>query len=178
MRGERRQFDTSPGRTVRFIPACAGNASTRHPAAHARPVHPRMRGERAVAAALACAPVGSSPHARGTLLRPPLQRQALWFIPACAGNARAMSPAGRRLPVHPRMRGERIVWDKSSSINDGSSPHARGTPFFPGNVAVFPRFIPACAGNASFPNLQLERSSVHPRMRGERARWAMQKRTV
>ena len=71
---------------------------------------------------------GSSPHARGT--------------PALS------APSPRRLPVHPRMRGEHFNsrgWDVKSM-----------------------RFIPACAGNTS-PDRKhtILQASVHPRMRGE-----------
>ena len=111
----------------RFIPACAGNASTRHPAAHARPVHPRMRGERRQSVGLRGADGGSSPHARGTLRSVSLEGRAARFIPACAGNA--ARSAGGPVPwaVHPRMRGERYLSMLSGTVVYGSSPHARGT---------------------------------------------------
>ena len=50
----------------RFIPACAGNAPPCHAPMMARPVHPRMRGERWMQTSAAHRWVGSSPHTRGT----------------------------------------------------------------------------------------------------------------
>ena len=91
----------------RFIPACAGNAFRRVPASGLTTVHPRMRGERIGGAILAAIVTGSSPHARGT--RRPLIILSAHdrFIPACAGNARALKSRCWIKPVHPRMRGER-----------------------------------------------------------------------
>ena len=132
----------------RFIPACAGNAPGQR-----RRVGPCR---------------GSSPHARGTQSAAAVVHDALRFIPACAGNAPAKNESISRWPVHPRMRGERLVPIVSRSTQDGSSPHARGTlktsrcP--PGRC----RFIPACAGNASADATGCRSASVHPRMRGER----------
>ena len=71
----------------RFIPACAGNASRTNGHQHKASVHPRVCGERTIAAA-----------AGGLAVR---------FIPACAGNARSQSGARSRRTVHPRVCGER-----------------------------------------------------------------------
>ena len=133
---------------TRFIPACAGNTSSRFIWRLNTAVHPRVRGEhtpwrlpgsRQQRFIPACAgnthcigahrggPAGSSPRARGTqtvlLVVPSLWR----FIPACAGNT-AVSPGSRPPGI-------------------GSSPRARGTPW-------------RTAGGTT-------RSAVHPRVRGE-----------
>ena len=118
---------SAPGGGLRFIPACAGNATDR-PAMHwLLPVHPRMRGERRAERGRTGSLGGSSPHARGT--QPHLVHHALIqrFIPACAGNASASLGKGPKAPVHPRMRGERIATFVGVLSGDGSSPHARGT---------------------------------------------------
>ena len=64
-RGTRWKFPAASAEK-RFIPACAGNAMVTTVSAGLNAVHPRMRGERAVGAALRRHPGGSSPHARGT----------------------------------------------------------------------------------------------------------------
>ena len=66
------------------------------------------------------------------------------------------------------MRGERHADGSAEHVARGSSPHARGTPSTCYGKDGFPRFIPACAGNASgaFDDVQI--LAVHPRMRGER----------
>ena len=114
-------------------------------------------------------PIGSSPHARGTLCRARDQFSCWRFIPACAGNAFFGPIRICFLPVHPRMRGERSGQAPCCSLSFGSSPHARGT--LPRRPPCLPatRFIPACAGNAYFISCSFSVASVHPRMRGKHA---------
>ena len=76
---------------MRFIPACAGNASTVAQTRMASAVHPRMRGERVVEATNGNLIGGSSPHARGTHLGCGAVLRHVRFIPACAGNALPIS---------------------------------------------------------------------------------------
>ena len=152
----------------RFIPACAGNASVVPTSARSWSVHPRMRGERMDALILSQVARGSSPHARGThgcVDDVALRRR---FIPACAGNACQCQRPGCRLPVHPRMRGERVsTWADCDRVA-GSSPHARGTRFAAAHNVPLCLFIPACAGNAFRRVPASGLTTVHPRMRGER----------
>ena len=132
----------------RFIPACAGNASSGSRPPGDAAVHPRMRGERAATETRETIDDGSSPHARGTHGVAEHRRKPYRFIPACAGNAPC--PVGQHLvlPVHPRMRGERRLAARNGAKTTGSSPHARGTPMGSPTGTITGRFIPACAGNA------------------------------
>ena len=135
--------------SIRFIPACAGNANHDHHWYGRVAVHPRMRGERFAGRFLQHDHFGSSPHARGTRG----DRSILHVSTA----------------VHPRMRGERSRAATFQQPANGSSPHARGT--LPHAVPRWGqrRFIPACAGNASMATHPVTATKVHPRMRGERA---------
>ena len=152
----------------RFIPACAGNAARRHPVRPRRPVHPRMRGERAELNQKLGHAAGSSPHARGTHSMDASVDRHHRFIPACAGNAREQCRRGRLRSVHPRMRGERALTIGGAVLAAGSSPHARGTRLRRDRAALVARFIPACAGNARRTACCPGSEPVHPRMRGER----------
>ena len=153
---------------MRFIPACAGNASDGTAIAISIAVHPRMRGERHEIDDYCAAHYGSSPHARGT----PIMKKTIIalsrFIPACAGNARTFLPREFQQTVHPRMRGERTDGLPGFPSVCGSSPHARGTPVGEFARPEISRFIPACAGNANSPDINRWITAVHPRMRGER----------
>ncbi len=91
----------------RFIPACAGNASTRSPYASWKPVHPRVCGERVKIK------VAAEMYPR--------------FIPACAGNAHKRHRGNDRHAVHPRVCGERGLLDNVNGFGGGSSPRVRGT---------------------------------------------------
>ena len=135
-------------RNHRFIPACAGNARTAGRAPMVGPVHPRMRGERRRATLGLAWPAGSSPHARGTLLRLQTAQELARFIPACAGNAGTSTVKGPPGPVHPHMRGERRARARAAARASGSSPHARGTHELLLSFRRLIRFIPTCAGNA------------------------------
>ena len=111
----------------RFIPACAGNADFLQAVYGKVSVHPRMRGERQDGGGQCITVYGSSPHARGTLIALPAQRQLGRFIPACAGNAYIPHWNLPYDSVHPRMRGERSRHTSLDLQYNGSSPHARGT---------------------------------------------------
>ena len=71
----------------RFIPAYAGNACPHPCPPAARPVHPRIRGERRSVESSTKKQSGSSPHTRGTLVLERSIRSLIRFIPAYAGNA-------------------------------------------------------------------------------------------
>ena len=135
----------------RFIPACAGNATSSAASRALASVQPRMRGERRLAERCSYTPDGSSPHARGTPRGARADRFPGRFIPACAGNASSSSVPLDAISVHPRMRGERRSYSAMMSTMNGSSPHARGTRATGHQHADRGRFIPACAGNAQDP---------------------------
>ena len=132
---------------VRFIPACAGNTIRVATNARQSAVHPRMRGEHRSRNVTHQPPLGSSPHARGTLSVSNHLCALGRFIPACAGNTSPTPITRAGLPVHPRMRGEH------DRVHDGG-------------VCCW-RFIPACAGNTRLRCSVGLDIAVHPRMRGE-----------
>ena len=113
---------------------------------------------------------GSSPRARGTGDDESRPGPLLRFIPARAGNGCACSRCPAPVTVHPRARGERIIWQMRQDYEFGSSPRARGTGRRTAAPAGTPRFIPARAGNGSSSRLFSRSATVHPRARGERLR--------
>ncbi len=156
-------------RPQRFIPAYAGNAGRPGSCARARPVHPRVRGERIRTDPARDFVIGSSPRTRGTPEATGHVAVLVRFIPAYAGNAsRAGARAGRGA-IHPRVRGERALPASVVGSSDGSSPRTRGTRRRPGARAAPRRFSPAYAGNAAPSRAGTPRAPVHPRVRGERA---------
>ncbi len=152
----------------RFIPACAGNAARRARRSHSSAVHPRVCGERPIALAAAATSAGSSPRVRGTRTPRPAVPAPGRFIPACAGNAVRSKLALADCSVHPRVCGERAQQKVAALGVDGSSPRVRGTPVSQRADEAVRRFIPACAGNASWPDGPRHGSAVHPRVCGER----------
>ena len=93
--------------------------------------------------------VGSSPLARGTLIRNPQNQIAI--------------------AVHPRLRGELLNVMAGVPSLVGSSPLARGTQETGRAGSANLRFIPACAGNSQIGTTSTGFPTVHPRLRGELA---------
>ncbi len=154
----------------RFIPASAGNTCKWPDIAPIPTVHPRERGEHGLLRSPANQPGGSSPRARGTQRLNGRQLPGRRFIPASAGNTICPWARPRRLPVHPRERGEHGLTQPEVRQTFGSSPRARGTPL-PRHYPASPgRFIPASAGNTVRARPCWRLTPVHPRERGEHVR--------
>ena len=165
-RGTRRQGG-GHGHPRGIIPACAGNTAEPSDSGRLFWDHPRMRGEHQIGIRIFNNYQGSSPHARGTLLRNsfPLLRPGI--IPACAGNTRRHTHADRTARDHPRMRGEHLDQRLHERRRTGSSPHARGTRLRATSRRSESGIIPACAGNTDVNSLYPWAMRDHPRMRGE-----------
>ena len=151
----------------RFIPACAGNSRRSRGRLRSASVHPRVRGEQLPLKTISTDQDGSSPRARGTGQQLGRAQAFGRFIPACAGNRPARTPATSARTVHPRVRGEQASTESGSLASSGSSPRARGTAEADAIEDAMARFIPACAGNRPSCGKQPSRKPVHPRVRGE-----------
>ena len=156
-----------PWHGVRFIPAHAGNTSTRPPRPMDAAVHPRSRGEHIDALRPGRALIGSSPLTRGTPSPTALYLGRVRFIPAHAGNTVCRSTAASLAAVHPRSRGEHHCQPIDTIWQHGSSPLTRGTHQLYELKGSASRFIPAHAGNTANQVAPTGRTPVHPRSRGE-----------
>ncbi len=154
-------------KSLRFIPACAGNSMDVNYLSFQHAVHPRVRGEQLKGFASPSQLYGSSPRARGTGSRLPWPGGRRRFIPACAGNRLYAMAAACFGSVHPRVRGEQVPASQWDVGMVGSSPRARGTENAALGKRLIKRFIPACAGNRCSDSAVEPRWSVHPRVRGE-----------
>ena len=154
--------------SLRFIPACAGNALSALVTVMSLAVHPRVCGERLNVFAAVSVRVGSSPRVRGTRGKSTNPLFFSRFIPACAGNADCARPLCHPLSVHPRVCGERVSQLDFIFNGCGSSPRVRGTLVTRFLSLVSGRFIPACAGNAQGFRSRQPQGTVHPRVCGER----------
>ncbi len=155
-------------RGIRFIPACAGNASSGRFCPWRPSVHPRVCGERPCLKMFRDKHDGSSPRVRGTLSMGFGIPYPVRFIPACAGNANMPPILITIKSVHPRVCGERLLHLAVALLTAGSSPRVRGTQWILAHLAALGRFIPACAGNACGPGQPHRDPPVHPRVCGER----------
>ena len=151
----------------RFIPASAGNTPWTVAPAWLMPVHPRVCGEHVFSPPESRKMFGSSPRLRGTLYGAAHACYDLRFIPASAGNTLLTAFAHCNRSVHPRVCGEHIPAAFRARCIAGSSPRLRGTHSFTNSRNLMSRFIPASAGNTSWPSSAPRSLSVHPRVCGE-----------
>ena len=129
--------------------------------------HPRTRGEHFCMQCMQSFWQGSSPHARGTQTVITKQSEQPGIIPACAGNTHWLPVTVTTPEDHPRMRGEHMFGLHEIAVNEGSSPHARGTRNGIGRLGQTAGIIPACAGNTGIAVYKMWTVWDHPRMRGE-----------
>ncbi len=152
---------------MRFIPAGAGNTTPQPLRTSGGPVYPRWRGEHVAALSRSPRDFGLSPLARGTLVILNDDPDSERFIPAGAGNTNYLRSTSARRPVYPRWRGEHKLCRFQQRRKLGLSPLARGTQQVIRQVSVFPRFIPAGAGNTHKVTVGTVQHAVYPRWRGE-----------
>ena len=132
---------------VGSIPASAGNPCFGATCGGRSTVHPRERGESVIAPISGMNVRGPSPRARGIRGHERLPGRGAGSIPASAGNPAAAAGKAGLAGVHPRERGESLRTRRTSKLDYGPSPRARGIPWRTRR-----------AGRGSW---------VHPRERGE-----------
>ena len=128
MRGTDRR-GTHRGKSRRFIPAHAGNSSGETPGGVRLTVHPRACGEQLLRRRFTGSCRGSSPRMRGTDTPQRSSTSETRFIPAHAGNRRALPADTGQESVHPRACGEQGGTWYLDTPRGGSSPRMRGTDF-------------------------------------------------
>ena len=108
-----------------LIPARAGNTGLGGAMRDVQRAHPRSRGEHQIPAPPGVNLSGSSPLARGTLLKSGNISQYAGLIPARAGNTPKLKGRLKHLRAHPRSHGEHTQKVLGSTSAFGSSPHSR-----------------------------------------------------
>ena len=111
--------------------------------------------------------MGSSPRARGALLRRPTLRRGQGLIPACAGSTTPSRTRPISARAHPRVRGEHRDGVITRLSIGGSSPRARGARSGSRSRLGRIRLIPACAGSTMLDHAERSLMRAHPRVRGE-----------
>ena len=149
MCGEQFTFCVMPCSTSGSSPRVRGTV-WQYPLLDVRPtVHPRVCGEQVRGVKRRRSLRGSSPRVRGTVCLLNVERRAVRFIPACAGNSHTTHLALLHGSVHPRVCGEQASCWRNGTRRVRFIPRVRGTGVFHLYKAFPLRFIPACAGNRS-----------------------------
>ena len=154
-------------RRARIIPAYAGSTTLSCARRSGIRDHPRIRGEHALASALAASERGSSPHTRGAQPTWHESVRAGRIIPAYAGSTPTSLQCFFDWWDHPRIRGEHALDVVCGPSVVGSSPHTRGAlEVFVGALRHH-GIIPAYAGSTVSRGLSGSIRRDHPRIRGE-----------
>ncbi len=99
-------FSTFIFKSIRFIPAGAGNTKKFRDLTRIKTVYPRWRGEHTKKCTNYNLKAGLSPLARGTPFSKSRSLDSSRFIPAGAGNTPVGGTLTIRMTVYPRWRGE------------------------------------------------------------------------
>ena len=149
-------------------PRVRGEKTPAAPPHAARPDHPRVRGEKSQRTSSGFFVMGSPPRARGEVAAVNGAQHGKGITPACAG--RSHPSGGRCSPEkdHPRVRGEKKVWDEDSCMLVGSPPRARGEEDNTWENGIERGITPACAGRSRDEDQCRPGGEDHPRVRGEK----------
>ena len=153
-------------RSLRSIPACAGEPGSQAPERRSIPVYPRVCGGTRTLLLLAVTFDGLSPRVRGNHTSQVQDKRRLGSIPACAGEPPPVYPRLFRRWVYPRVCGGTFGTGKTRQSRMGLSPRVRGNPLFHVTGTICNRSIPACAGEPLYCPSQASRSAVYPRVCG------------
>ena len=154
-------------RSIRIIPALAGNTVDLYGDQVLIGDHPRSRGEYASGASGMCGAGGSSPLSRGILSPGSNSMPSRRIIPALAGNTGPVRVVDGCCSDHPRSRGEYLISFPLTGSTMGSSPLSRGILTIGHDAEGAHGIIPALAGNTRATSAARRSRTDHPRSRGE-----------
>ncbi len=165
MRGKR-HGDRAQPRTLRIIPAHAGQTFVIGARGLGKTDHPRACGANAAAGRIRTLRRGSSPRMRGKQGgRRKLERE-IRIIPAHAGQTAPARDATSRSSDHPRACGANSSGAFSMIRLIGSSPRMRGKRVGSVPVGILARIIPAHAGQTQSHQRNGKEDADHPRACG------------
>ena len=132
--------------------------------------HPRMGGEKSALRISSGGRPGSPPHGRGKAAHELRTLPRAGITPAWAGKSISVPSIQSGAGDHPRMGGEKAVFDIFSCQSRGSPPHGRGKVFLAGGFFVLTGITPAWAGKRRKKSEKHTVAKDHPRMGGEKTK--------
>ena len=160
------------GSTDRITPAWAGKSAVPAGYFSGKGDHPRMGGEKILAASKNNTERGSPPHGRGKVETMRSASMRIGITPAWAGKRFETVKTTITGWDHPRMGGEKIASWTVCNVSMGSPPHGRGKAPALQPWRLSPGITPAWAGKSIQSGGPLYPAWDHPRMGGEKERLA------
>ena len=157
----------SPGR---ITPAYAGKSSHQHGAGRWRRDHPRVCGEKEIAAGRDVAYWGSPPRVRGKAVCNADSLRTGGITPAYAGKRMVFAGRKSRTWDHPRVCGEKRRPTLWWAALRGSPPRVRGKGRVPAAIPARRGITPAYAGKRGDGGGPILVCRDHPRVCGEKSR--------
>ena len=153
-------------RSVRPIPACAGEPGRRRCTRFGVLAYPRVCGGTSVRGSHPLAAAGLSPRVRGNhrVVRPGVGKGGP--IPACAGEPQGQDAWRRPKQAYPRVCGGTAANQINQLADLGLSPRVRGNHHEPLDARRCRGPIPACAGEPDGPAGAALQDAAYPRVCG------------
>ena len=116
---------------------------------------------------------GSPPRAWGKAAHLKHSPRLIRFTPTCVGKRHLGNALYEHLPVHPHVRGEKVIAKHSAIPEGGSPPRAWGKAFLYCLLYFLRRFTPTCVGKRVTHGCHTRSWAVHPHVRGEKGNVAL-----
>ena len=155
---------------LRITPACAGKRQVDVAQMGIRQDHPRVCGEKRHPESKAILRAGSPPRVRGKVDRGIATVGPFGITPACAGKSRLGHRSRLRGRDHPRVCGEKGLYDHGLYPYVGSPPRVRGKVNHTSLPSGDSGITPACAGKRTRHTAEGRVHRDHPRVCGEKSR--------
>ena len=126
-----------------------------------------MRGEENIPCFCWFSSSGPPPRAWGREQPVTSLAEARGSTPTCVGKSSPLLHGGRRLAVHPHVRGEETVESLVNPIGEGPPPRAWGRDLRAAARRWNVRSTPTCVGKSVAGGKRLAMERVHPHVRGE-----------
>ena len=162
-----RQFLFAHSLHLRFTPTCVGTTHTPGGCSRSTTIHPHVRGDNNIFSIFFYFFIDSPPRAWGQLPKKNLQTPYPRFTPTCVGTTSMSGIPRNSIAVHPHVRGDNPIFNRSQGEMFGSPPRAWGQRARENRVERWSRFTPTCVGTTDHTRLPKMRAAVHPHVRGD-----------
>ena len=151
-----------------ITPAWAGKSHAVHSPSHGAGDHPRVGGEKWMTPKGEISYIGSPPRGRGKVQNIGSSSAKTGITPAWAGKSSQTEVRHSSREDHPRVGGEKAMYDYGNNTAQGSPPRGRGKAQAFSLRTMGRGITPAWAGKSHFCNPGFKCHGDHPRVGGEK----------